>query len=194
MNKPIILAICGKSATGKDSLAKWLYEDLLAREKSVTNIVSHTSRPKRLGENDGQNYIFISKKQFLINAINQKYLEYTRFRDWYYGTPKNSINCNINIGVFNVDGLISLYKYKKEYTIIPIYLEDNFFIRLKRSKDRENKYRLEHFRRAFVDFKDFINIKKILQNFEYSIIIKDTDGVLRKTNLIEKYLQDIGVI
>lgn len=193
MNQPIILAICGKSATGKDTLAKWLYKDLTARDIETSLLISHTSRPKRINEVEGIDYIFISKKHFLINLINNAYLEHTKFKDWYYGTPKATAISNINIGVFNIEGIMALHQCK-DLTVIPIYLEDKLLTRLKRSRYRENKWKIEYIRRAFTDWKDFLKIKNILNDFTHHIILSEQEGVVRKTQIIEKMLKEWRVI
>lgn len=194
MSKPIVLAICGKSASGKDSLAKWLYRDLTYRNVPVNKIISHTTRPPREGETV-TDYKFISTIDFLHNAANIKYLEYTQFRGWYYGTPSDSILENkINIGVFNVDGIKSLMKHRDDYEIIPIYLEEKLSVRLLRSHDRENKWKIEFFRRALVDFKDFRDIKYYLKQFENSFYLKNETGVLRQSAIIERFLVSKGYV
>lgn len=78
----------------------------------------------------------------------------------------------INIGVFNIEGLSSLQKhYNLKYKIIPIYLSEKLHIRLKRSYNRENKWRVEFFRRAVTDMIDFRNIHKFLCHFNNGLYI-----------------------
>lgn len=194
MSKPIILAICGKSATGKDSLAKWLYKDLTVRGVKTSSLVSHTSRPKRVNEVEGVDYVFLSKKEFLSNLINdEEYLEYTKFKDWWYGTPKSAVTSYLNIGVFNVEGIIALQKCE-DFEVIPIYLEDKLFTRLKRSKERERKWRIEYIRRAFSDWKDFYKVKDVLASFSHYIVLTEQEGVVRKTQAIESALKEWSII
>lgn len=170
-NKPIIIAICGKSASGKDTLAKTLSASI-SPYYSTNLLVSDTTRPRRLGEQQNSDYHFISKKSFESNIKDNQYLEYSSFRGWYYGTNRNSICADkVNIGVFNVDGLISFTHYILDYNIVPVYLDVDLETRLKRSYLRENKWKLEYFRRAFVDYRDFRDINKILNMYEYHLTI-----------------------
>lgn len=170
-NKPIIIAICGKSASGKDTLAKTLSTSI-SPYYSTNLLVSDTTRPRRLGERQNTDYHFISKKSFESNIEDNQYLEYSSFRGWYYGTNRDSICVDkVNIGVFNVDGLISFTHYILDYNIVPIYLDVDLETRLKRSYLRENKWKLEYFRRAFVDYRDFRDINKILNMYEYHLTI-----------------------
>lgn len=140
MTKSVILAICGKSAVGKDSLAKQLIYEFTNRKIPFNYIVSDTTRPPRANERNGIDYYFITDKEFMQNKNKNKYIECSNFRHWNYGTSKNSISLNtINIGVFNLDGIKSLRKYRKQFLIIPIFLDEDLIVRLRRSYKRESK-------------------------------------------------------
>ena len=193
-DKPIIIAICGASATGKDTLAKFVYNDLVKQGVKVHNIVSATTRPPREAEEDGINYHFLTTVDFLQKAINKEFLEYTKFRGWYYGTPRNEIQEGINIGVFNVQGLHSLTNYKDKYTIIPVYLEAGLKTRLQRSYEREHKWKFEFLRRAWVDHQDFKNINNLLWSFEHHLCLDEFDTLVNKIHRVELILESKGAL
>ena len=138
---PVILAICGKSAVGKDTLAKFLTKYFLTKGLFAHNMISVTTRPPRQGEVNGVDYYFKNEEEFSQMLLNNELIESTNFRGWYYGIPYSEVKKGyINIGVFNIEGLQSLQKhYNLKYKIIPIYLAEKLSIRLKRSHDRENK-------------------------------------------------------
>lgn len=171
MNKPIIIAICGKSATGKDTLAKWLRSMLRVIGIPANTLVSDTTRPPRTCEKNGIDYVFLTEEDFHNKINERKYLEYTSFNGWYYGTSFDTIlNDCVNIGVFNVSGISSLTSYLDNYHIICIYLKCNLYQRIKRSIYREHKLKIEYFRRAYTDFLDFKNIESLLQCFPDNFI------------------------
>lgn len=154
MTRPIIIAICGKSATGKTSLAHQLEREFKKMGVTVHRIISDTTRPPREGEKDGVDYYFISELEFDRRCASYAYLEKTSFRGWHYGTNYHSLTLgkdSINIGIFNAKGVFSLIKYCRKFIIVPVYLEDPLSVRLRRSYQREGKWRLEYLRRAFVD-------------------------------------------
>lgn len=176
-NKPIILAICGKSASGKDTLAKSLSASISPYYRTNL-IISDTTRPKRNGEQNGIDYNFLSERTFLQNIQDNKYFEYTVFRKWYYGTNRNSVNNDaVNIGVFNVTGLEHMIYLQHWYNIIPIYLDLNLEERLKRSYQREHKFKFEFFRRALVDERDFKDIRSLLSKYNHSLTFPLNDNV-----------------
>ena len=101
-----IIALCGKSGAGKDSLMMAIFSHL---EKYLNPIISHTTRPKREKEIADKSYHFVSEDEFLTLIDENKMLETTSFNNWYYGTSIDSLsNDKINIGVFNPDGIMSL--------------------------------------------------------------------------------------
>lgn len=148
--KPVIIAICGAAASGKDTLL-----NALAPALGATKIVSDTTRPPRVGEKDGINYNFITENEFDWQLVNGKYLEFSRFRGWLYGTSKDAVCGKVNIGVFNMDGIFSLMDYKDRYNIIPIYLQTSPITRIKRYIKRDKRFTFECMRRFFTDLKQF---------------------------------------
>lgn len=169
--RPAIIAICGAAASGKDTL---LYH--LAPALGATKIVSDTTRPKRPGEYEGVDYHYISVTQFAKNIEDDKYLEYTVFRHWFYGTPKDAICGKVNIGVFNINGILSLLEYQDNYNIYPILLKTNPIVRLKRYIHRDGKFRLECLRRLWVDFEQFADAENLLEyKVPQHLVLKNFD-------------------
>jgi len=152
-NKIKIIAICGKSAAGKDTLLK---EILKLDRTDLHEIVSCTTRPPREGEVDGINYHFLTNQEFADKIENGQMLEATVFRDWCYGTSLDSLKSDgINVGVFNLDGVdILLDNPKIDLYIVEVYAPDK--LRLLRSLNREvNPDVKEIIRRYEADEKDF---------------------------------------
>lgn len=169
--KPAIIAICGAAASGKDTL---LYH--LAPALGATKIVSDTTRPKRPGEYEGIDYHYISVTQFANSIEDNKYLEYSVFRHWFYGTPKDAICGKVNIGVFNMSGILSLLEYQDDYNIYPILLKTNPIVRLKRYIRRDKKFRLECLRRLWVDFEQFADAESLLEyKVPQHLVLKNFD-------------------
>ena len=96
-----IIALFGPSGSGKDTLAK-----ILAERKDINEIVSCTTRPMRDYEKDGVDYHFLTNEDFAKKVLDGSMLEATSFRDWFYGTPIDSLKEDkINVGVFNIQGI-----------------------------------------------------------------------------------------
>ena len=169
--KPVIIAICGKSATGKDTLASWLISMSKVNNIPVNMIVSDTTRPPRIFEEEGVDYNFLTETEFHNKINNDNYLEYSCFNGWFYGTDKTAIlQDSINVGVFNLDGISSLAAYQDKFEIVCVYLRCGLIQRLIRSYEREHKFKIEYVRRAHADYCDFKNIKNILRRFPNQFI------------------------
>lgn len=195
MNRPVILAICGKSASGKDTTARWLLNYFNRNNIPAHLIVSDTTRPPRKGEENTVDYYFLNPEDFELLLCEDEYLEYTKFRKWYYGTHYSEIEPDkINIGIFNPEGLKKLANFKYEYNIIPIYLKDKMIDRLYRSHNREGQWKLEFFRRIFADWFSFLNIQDILNLYHRSLTITNKDSVIKKSKIIIRRLTHWGII
>lgn len=149
MTKPVIYAIAGPSASGKDTLARFLSERL-----SYHLIVSWTSRSPRAKEENGEDYWFASREEFESAKSRGAFIEWSEFNGWFYGTPHSAIQEGVNVGVFNLDGLSSLAKHQDEYEFVPVFMKAPLLERLRRSVRRDGPS-LEIVRRAFADTKDF---------------------------------------
>lgn len=147
-----LLAICGKSASGKDTLLKKIMEQF----PLLHEIVSCTTRPPREGEVNGVNYHFLTNEEFADKLESGEMLEATVFRDWCYGTSLDSLDKdNINVGVFNVDGIDILYDNPK-ISLFVVLIEAPAKLRLIRSLNREENPDVEEIlRRYYADEKDF---------------------------------------
>ena len=80
IEKPLIFAICGKSASGKDTLAKYLSDYFYTMGLSTHNMISATTRPPRVGEKNKIDYYFTSEHQFEQMMEKQEFIEFTHFK------------------------------------------------------------------------------------------------------------------
>ena len=64
---------------------------LLKIDRTISLSISCTTRPKRKGEIDKKDYIFLSDKQFLELKKKNKFLEHAEVFGYNYGTLKNTV-------------------------------------------------------------------------------------------------------
>ena len=176
MDKYKILALFGPAGAGKDYIQKKIMQTDWGKE-SLHEIISCTTRPPRQGEKDGINYHFLSTAEKLIA---KDLLEFTIFRNWWYGTPIDSLDINkINIGVFNLQGIEQLINkdYLQRLQCLPVYIKANDKIRFMRQLNREDNPDCEEIARRFLaDKKDFEKLHEF--NFSYFVIENNTDEFL----------------
>ena len=75
------------SGAGKTTISK----KLLKKDKSISLSISCTTRPKRKGEIDKKDYIFISDDLFKKKVKLNHFIEYASVFGFQYGTLKNSV-------------------------------------------------------------------------------------------------------
>ena len=84
-SKGILIVLSGFSGSGKGTIMKELmkkYSDQYALS------ISATTRSPRSGETDGVEYFFRTKEQFEKMIADDELIEYAKYVDNYYGTPK----------------------------------------------------------------------------------------------------------
>lgn len=161
MNKKII--ITGPAAAGKDFLKKRLGENGFKLD------VSYTSREPREGEVEGEDYNFITKKDFELKIKNGGFYEWVKHGDYYYGTGMFEWK-NCDVFIMETDGIEQISPDERKRCLV-IYLNIPRKIRFDRLwKDvsnggREWEYtkiveRFEQDDKKFENFKNYdINIE-----------------------------------
>ncbi len=177
-----IYCIMGKSSWGKDTIFKLL----LGREDlNLNRIVSYTTRPIRSGENNGDDYNFVSleKKDELVES--GKVIEIRKYDTvhgpWFYFTVDDE-SINLDLKDYLIIGTVESYVKIRDYygadKVLPIYIEVDDGIRLSRALERERgqahpKYE-EMCRRFLADQQDFS--KENLERAEISNVFNNDEN------------------
>lgn len=83
-----MIALIGESCSGKSTVQKALCS--IGYDKVVTV----TTRPKRPGEIDGEDYTFVTEEDFAIGIAKGRFAEYAEYKNWLYGTLKEDYSEN----------------------------------------------------------------------------------------------------
>ena len=97
----IIVILSSPSGAGKTTLVK-----KISTEKNYSISISHTTRKPRSYEIDGIHYFFVSNSEFLQLIQNEKFLEYAKVFNNYYGSSKDIIINKLKKGkniIFDID-------------------------------------------------------------------------------------------
>ncbi len=164
-----IFYVMGKSSSGKDTLFKKVREKM----PELQTMIGYTTRPKRSNEVDGREYHFVSEGEMNQMEKNNQIIEKRSYQTvhgvWNYFTAadenvKDSIVHFIMIGT--LESYIGMRNYYGVEKVIPIYIEVEDGVRLKRALEREiqqeNPKYAEMCRRFLADEEDF-NEKKIVE-------------------------------
>ncbi|MDR1474223.1 MAG: guanylate kinase [Endomicrobium sp.] len=175
LNNPIklgnIIIVSAPSGAGKSSIC----DAVLASDKeNITYSISYTTRSPRKGEKNGKNYFFVSEENFKKMIEEDKFVEWAKVHDNYYGTSKEFLEKVLDEGkniILEIDVQGGI-KIKNEYpdrscmifVMTPDFktLEERLIARNKDCRDSINMR--------------MINAKKELEylpQYEYLVINKD---------------------
>ncbi len=107
-----VIVITAPSGAGKSSIVR----KLLKQMHELAFSVSCTTREKRLGEEHGKDYFFISAEEFKKRITNNEFAEHEEvYPGKFYGTLKSEIENmwnNLQVAVFDIDvkGAVNLKK------------------------------------------------------------------------------------
>lgn len=93
--KKIIFVISGPSGSGKTTLVNRVLADGALKKKLIRS-VSYTTRPRRSGEKDSRDYVFISDKKFREQIRSKKFIEWIKYLGYYYGTSRRILEGQLN--------------------------------------------------------------------------------------------------
>ena len=166
MNKYKVIAICGKSASGKDTLLRLLLQLFPWLHK----IVNSTTRPQRDYEVNGKDYYFLSLEEFIEqDYIQNKMIETAQFREWYYGTSIEALKLNkINVGVFNPIGLYNLTK-RDDIDLYVVYVNATDKERLLRSLMREENPDVDEIIRRYLADKEVFSLLSQIYEPDFTV-------------------------
>jgi len=97
-----LLVLSGPSGAGKGTLV----ERLIAARRECVFSISATTRPRRSNEQDGVQYEFVSRDEFVRRREAGEFLEWAEVHDNLYATPRTFVDENIRAGrvvVLDVD-------------------------------------------------------------------------------------------
>jgi guanylate kinase len=126
--KGLLVVVSGPSGTGKGTVC----QKLLSHRHNVRYSVSATTRKPREGEIDGKNYFFVTESKFLDMLENDALIEWDKYCDNYYGTPKEYVESCLDEGFdvileITVEGALEIkHKYPECVLIfiVPPSLEE----------------------------------------------------------------------
>lgn len=93
-NRGVLTIISGFSGVGKGTLVK----ELLNKYDNYALSVSATTRSMRPGEEEGKSYFFMSVPEFEEKIEKNELLEYAKYVNNYYGTPRKYVEEMLNSG------------------------------------------------------------------------------------------------
>lgn len=199
-----LLVISGLSAAGKGTIAK----ELISRYDDFVLSISATTRDKRAGEVDGKDYFFVTKDKFEEMINNSELLEYAKYVNNYYGTPKKYVLDRLNEGKnvileIEMQGALKIKKIFNE-AILVFFIPKDAKTQKERliSRNRETLEQIkERIRQTLIDAVYAKHYDYILVNEDLNDAIKDVIDIVNSNynkdknannyKLLDKIVSDI---
>lgn len=179
--KGTLVVISGPSGAGKDTIIN----EVIKKEKINAWVsISMTSRHLRGNEVDGKDYFFVTKEEFEDNIKKGNFLEYAKYNDNYYGTPKNKIEDYLNKGIdvilnIEIQGALQIKELIKDALfifIMPPSMEELKRRLINRGTDSSEKI-LSRFKTAYQEIND-------VTKYNYVVVNDDLDKAVDKVEAI----------
>src|SRR5512132_2835786 len=84
----IIFIVSAPSGTGKTTVINGLLSDF----PEISLSVSYTTRAPRSGDVPGRDYHFVSSAKFATMKAQDKFAEWAKVHDFFYGTPHDPLD------------------------------------------------------------------------------------------------------
>ena len=98
----LLIVLSSPSGAGKSTIARMLLE----ADPEITMSISATTRPKRLGEIDDEDYHFVDDARFGELIESGEFVEWAPVFNFRYGTPKAPVKAALKAGrdiLFDID-------------------------------------------------------------------------------------------
>ncbi len=179
-----LIVFSAPSGSGKTTIVQHL---LKQEDLNLEFSVSCTSREVRGDEKDGENYYFISLKDFKQHIKNEDFLEWEEvYRDNFYGTLKSEVERIWSHGknvIFDIDVAGGL-RIKKKYPdrTLAVFVKppsiDELKIRLKKRKTESDERINMRIAKASVELATAPQFDKIIKNYDLEIALKDAHDLV----------------
>lgn len=178
--KGTLFVISGPSGVGKTSIIR----SVLDRVERIVFSISCTTRKQRPGEINGVDYFFVTLEEFKKMIEENKFIEWAKVHDNYYGTPSDFVIEHINKGIdvildIDVQGALTVKRsgFTAKFIFIapPSYqvLSERLLKRGTESEDKIKK-RLDTAKKEL----------SYIPEFEYLIVNEDLDESIRDLSSI----------
>lgn len=189
-----LIVISGPSGAGKDTVVS----KVLEKNKNIWLSVSATSRKPRGKEQDGVEYYFISEEEFIKRTKEDYFLEYAKYADNYYGTPKATIVKKLKKGidvilVIEIEGASKIKELVPEALFIFILppTEKELLKRLIGRNTEDKDKIIKRFERAYKEINEVTKYNYVVVNDKISEAVKKVDSIIRAEKCRVDRIEDI---
>ena len=181
MTDGVLTVISGFAGAGKGTIVNYLiseFPDIYALS------ISATTRKPREGEKDGREYFFLEKEEFEKKISQDEFIEYAKYVDNYYGTPKDYVLTQLKnkkdvILEIEVQGALSVKKAFPQALLLFVTPPSASILeqRLKGRGTETDQVIKKRMKRAYEE-------SQLIDNYDYLIINDEIDKAALKVHHI----------
>ena len=176
----LLIVLSGPSGCGKNTVCNAIKKE----NKNIWEYISMTSRDRRPGEKNNEDYYFVTKEEFEEKIKENKMLEYASFAGNYYGTPKDAVQQKLDEGkdvilVIEIQGALKIKEILPQSLfvfLLPPSMNE-LKKRLERRKTETKEKMMERFEIAYREINE-------LPKYNYVIVNDDYEEAANKLNAI----------
>lgn len=192
-----LIIISGTTCAGKGTVVK----ELIKRNENLGLSVSYTSRDKRDGEIDGQDYYFVSTEKFEKMINNNEFLEYAKVQyGKYYGTSKAEVKKLLEAGKdvileIDVQGAQQIKEIFPQTILIFIMAPSMNEVkrRIKARGKETNEQIIERFKTAYNEINEISKYNYVVVNDVLDDAIKKVEAILISEKCRVDRIEEISV-
>ncbi len=193
MGKGKLIIITAPSGAGKTTIVR----HLLQKYEDLAFSVSATNRKARAHEKEGEDYYFLSTKEFRDKIKEEEFLEWEEVYDeQYYGTLKSEVERLLEQGkhiVFDIEvkGATNIKNHYKEEALAIFVSPPSIQIlldRLQKRKTEDAKSLRKRIRRAKMEMQYENSFDQVLVNDLLEVALEEAE------QMIETFIKDIKVV
>ncbi|MFC1767873.1 guanylate kinase [Candidatus Margulisiibacteriota bacterium] len=183
----LLVVVSGPSGVGKSTVVK----HLLKTYPKLKISVSVTTRPPRPGEKKGQDYTFLTEKEFFEWEKKGQFIEWAQVHQYYYGTPRQLVDEELSknhavVLEVDVQGAESIKKHLSKGSIkakaaVFIFLippsVDILAFRLKKRKTEDTEALNYRLRAAIAEL-------QVMEKYDYIVVNDKIESAAEKVKAI----------
>ncbi|MGQ9842518.1 MAG: guanylate kinase [Spirochaetota bacterium] len=183
--------ISAPSGAGKTTLIK----KLLIQNPIFEFAISTTTRVKRAGEAEGENYYFVTYEEFMQMVDRGEFLEWAKVHDNYYGTTKKEVDRikhHSKIPIFDVDVQGARSLRNKLQNVISIFIIPPSIQELEqrlRHRSTETEHQIAiRLNNAVGELREYVNYDYIVVNDDLQKALDELNAILKTIVLKREYM------
>jgi guanylate kinase len=189
-----LIVISGPSGAGKGTVIS----KLLEKNKDLWLSISATSRKPRGKEKDGVEYYFLSEEDFEKKIDEDYFLEYAKYQDNYYGTPKSTIIDKLREGIdvvleIEIQGAAKIKELIPEALFIFILppTEKELLKRLIGRNTEDSEKIIKRFERAYKEINEVTKYNYVVVNDKLDEAVEKVKAIIKAEKCRVDRIEDI---